>query len=173
MERAFHQRQGAHSSRRVPKVGLQLGSAMVILTAVLVSVGCPGKPPACDNCQPVQKALYECHHWANDPNGAPCSTTTCIENTLDSASCQYHPDQGGVPNCDTGTTTGPEVVQRIRTAVCPGGRVNWTVWIRIIYGCGSDCSSTTYNKACETTSCNGPLLRGPFNRGVRKKCGCS
>ena len=143
---------------------------LVFATLLLIFAG--GCRPKCENCQPKSATLFECHHWANDPNGAPCSTTTCIHNTLDSASCESFPDRSGDPKCDTDTARGGEVVQRIITADCPGGTVAWATWQTLYFGCGTNCTANVYQKACETERCQGPLLRGPFDRGVKKKCGC-
>lgn len=130
------------------------------------------KKPRCDNCHAVTATLYECHHWADDPDGTDCSRSLCIENQLDSATCDFHDDRSGKPQCDNKVVTGAEVVQRIRTASCPGGTVSWVTWITIYSGCDDECKANTWLKACETSSCDGTLKRGPFNRGEKKKCGC-
>jgi hypothetical protein len=149
----------------------QNSRALAIILFALAA-GCQQQPPRCELCAARNAVLAECHHFANDPDGTPCSTTLCINNTLDSASCQSFPDRKGAPDCDTKVDRGGEVVQRIITADCPGGNVNFTPWQTIVSGCGTDCRSAVYEKACETELCEGPLLRGPFDRGVRKKCGC-
>lgn len=152
----------------------------LLFIGVLVTTACPPKKPktevdtrpVCDDCRRVNATVLECHHWANDPNGAPCSTTECIENVLDTDSCQRYPGRTGAADCDTRVVPGGSVVQRIRAAACPGGRVAWTPWRTVYTGCGTDCDPQAFRIACRTEACDGPVVRGPFNRGRLGRCGC-
>jgi len=128
--------------------------------------------PKCENCYTVSSALYECHHWANDPNGASCSTIECIQNALSTATCIHYPARVGPSTCENQSTAGGMVVQTIHSNSCSGGIVLWSPWHTIHYtDCSSGCSEP-FNSACHTSNCPGPLIRGPFNRGTKKVCGC-
>lgn len=128
--------------------------------------------PKCDNAHVVSETGYECHHWADDPDGATCSKVECIKNVLNTATCDKHEDRTGTPNCDVDDDTGAAVIQSILTAKCPGGKVAWSIWHAINYGCEDDCDTNNYRHACETTSCSGKVVRGPYNRGFKYKVGC-
>ena len=146
----------------------------VVLSLYATGCGKDSRKARCDDCKPVRRTVLECHHWANASNGDACSTTECIENVLDSATCQEYAGRTGAPDCDNDTARGGEVVQRIFAFDCPGGIVAWQDWQTIVHGCGENCDSYTYRIACETKECGGDKpLRGPFNRGTRHSCGCS
>lgn len=168
MNRSHHAPSGCRAAGLAPPLLVLL----VLVASLLALPAQASDQPRCDNCQPVQDSLYECLHYAGDPNGTPCSTTACIENTLDSASCQFHAANTGTANCNTDTTTGPEIVQVVRQSDCPGGTVHWTNWRTLYFGCGSTCDPSPWEKACETNSCTGTITMGPYNRGQKKKCGC-
>lgn len=129
--------------------------------------------PKCEKCVPISDSLYECFHWANDPNGASCSTVLCIQNELNSASCGHKGDNWPCDkcNCDTAIVVPqqPEIVQRVRQQPCPGGTVSWTLWKQINYGCGT-CLRNYWYKACQTFDCTiGPEILYD-ERGFKKYC---
>jgi len=132
--------------------------------------------PICDNCHSVSEVLWECYHGKDDPNGTPCLRITCIQNVLNSATCDYKGPDWTCPKsrCDT-TWVFPlqgEIIQTIHDSPCTGGTVNRQIWKSLYYGC-TGCNLQPWQKSCEVFWCaNNPIpdLGGP--RGDKKKCGC-
>jgi hypothetical protein len=110
---------------------------------------------------------------ADDPNGASCSTVECIVNIVDTATCDNHPSRIGPSVCEAAPASGGMLVQTIHTSPCPGGTVAWMLrQIVITDDCGSECEADLITWTCGTDVCAGPLVRGPYNRGTRRVCGC-
>jgi len=131
--------------------------------------------PMCDNCHTLNETLWECSHWEDDPDGAPCSTIECILNLMYTASCSYKGSDWPCDKsrCDTLTVSPwePEQIQIIHVSPCPGGIVFWEDWkeMEIYWGCAT-CILHLYQKACETNNC----FFNPFQnyeRGSRNECG--
>ena len=131
------------------------------------------KRPKCDNCQPYVTTISECHHWADARDGTPCSITECIENKINTASCEHHATRTGNPNCDNERTLQAAVFQIIRTTDCPQKVVKWQTLKDIYAGCNEDCDLVSrYRVACLIESCTGKIARRKPGRGIRYKCGC-
>ncbi len=129
--------------------------------------------PRCDNCHAINDEFWECHHWANSPNGFACSTNTCIRNVVNTAGCDFHPGRSGNPDCDTDKAGTSKWVQTIIRGACPGGAVLWVERLRTYQGCDKECFlSHRIMVSCVTQPCSGPVIRGPFDRGRGKRCGC-
>ena len=135
--------------------------------------------PMCDNCHSVSDIIYECHHWATDPNGTPCSTIECIKNVMNTATCDYKGDDWPCrkSRCDT-TLVDPldppgEIIQTIHDSPCTGGTVDWETWKELHYGCTEGCWLQAYTKSCEVFWCaDNPIPGRGGPRGSKKKCGC-
>ena len=134
--------------------------------------------PICDNCHTVSETMWECHHWESDPNGTPCSTVECIENVLNSATCDYKGDDWPCKrsNCDTTLADGipapGEVIQTIHDSPCTGGTVDWELWYEHYYGC-IGCWIGGTLKSCEVFWCEDDPIPGRGGpRGLKKECGC-
>jgi hypothetical protein len=130
--------------------------------------------PRCDNCQAFVRSFAECVHYNNDPNGTPCSTTECIENLIDTASCTFHPNRIGPPNCNTLIVPHElRARQVVREMPCPAQNVSWNRFFTPYEGCGTNCvGSAPMEEACLVGACAGTLLRGPFERYGKGVCGC-
>ena len=130
--------------------------------------------PKCDNCQSFTRNFAECKHFQSDPIGTPCSTTECIENQMDTASCTRHPNRIGPAKCDTRILPS-EVFGRqwVRAMTCPAQNVTRTPFFTQSDGCGEDCTTSPPNwDSCLVDACTGVLLRGPFERYGKGVCGC-
>ncbi|MCP3903609.1 MAG: hypothetical protein GY715_08230 [Planctomycetes bacterium] len=133
---------------------------------------CGDATPVCDHCHNYSRNFNECLHWANDVNGAACSKKACINNIIDTDTCDHH-DRTGNSTCENKTEKKPLGIQRLYAAKCPGGNVAWNLFETIYYDdCGDTCFAHALYDSCVTPNCKGKLLRGPDNRGKRKKCGC-
>jgi len=131
--------------------------------------------PVCDNCQEYQRTFDECHHWANDPDGAACSVIECIHNVICSASCTHHDDRTGPPHCDTALVPGePEAIQYSYWMPCPGGVVSWHVFWEPYDGCGETCNRRLPKAdSCLTEGCSGEEeFLPPIRRPTQRTCGC-
>lgn len=135
----------------------------------------------CDNCHNFKGTFYECHHWASSANGYECGKGTskdlCIENVVDTDTCDRHTNRKDDPNCDTKedpNEKAPILYQTIRQSDCGNKnlKVKWVTYKIFWYGCNTDCNSIKILKACEIDACDGAKVRGPFPRGHRKQCGC-
>ncbi|MEK6674940.1 MAG: hypothetical protein AABZ47_04710, partial [Planctomycetota bacterium] len=138
--------------------------------------------PKCENCHPVIAVYYECGHFPDNPLG-PCGLTSCITNTIISASCDSFPYRLGPAKCNTfNTGIDGEVIQVLYILPIPfpncqtsnpGG---FHTWQQIYWGCGTTCiQDIPYQVRCDTGPCGGIIADEipPQLRGMRKSCtGC-
>jgi hypothetical protein len=119
--------------------------------------------------------MWECHHGASDSNGTPCLTDTCIENMMDTNTCDYKGPDWPCPKsrCDTWRVFPwePALVQIIHNSTCPGGTVNWEIWHQFYEGCTSCVEQEPITKACQTNSCAHNPYPVKNRRGSRRECG--
>jgi hypothetical protein len=133
--------------------------------------------PKCDNCHTVSENLFECGHYTDTPEGAPCATDWCIRNYMDTATCDYHgPDwPNPTKRCDTCLVypLEPDLIQERVDTPCPGPpqNVHWTTDMITYWGCDDACIANEWRNACETFGCPGEASRS-YERGLKMKCGC-
>jgi hypothetical protein len=132
--------------------------------------------PMCDTPHPVVELTYECYHDETYQEGDFCATDRVIENVLVTASCVYHPDRAGPPQCEVDELTdgSQELIQYVYVTPCPAQILTYFV-ARILYsGCGFRCSPTIYQDACPTTPVDPALkpIATVYGELPRKVIGC-
>lgn len=130
--------------------------------------------PRCENCQSFTRNFAECVHFVGDPNGTPCSTTECIENRIETATCTFYPVRSGPPKCDTQFSASTAWAwQWVRTMPCPAQNVSWNTFLTPYEGCGTNCTGWDPPRdSCLVGACIGNLVGGPFERLGKRVCGC-
>jgi hypothetical protein len=144
--------------------------------------------PVCDNCHYVSGEISECFH-SGVPPGSPCGPNECLRNVLQfTATCDYHPERVGDPQCDTAQHSDPKAYKIIQYRHgLPEGQtcsriLSYTPWnvSRTYFGCGKDCfpkdwpnsAQDVWNVGCVIPSCSGMQI-SVAPRGHAKVCGCS
>jgi hypothetical protein len=145
-----------------------LGSDTVCLPADLCR-------PVCENCHNVSFAFDECAHFTTDPN-EPCSTTQCIRNMIDTATCDFFLSRIGPPQCNTHElTTGTWATQELRDLVdasCASFDEGPFHLLTTLYrGCGTNCTGNEALMRCDTLGCEG-ILAATGSRRPARTCGC-
>ena len=118
--------------------------------------------PRCENCRTVSAVFYECSHSSGSD---ACSTTYCIENAIDTATCDFFPYRLGEPNCDTKTLPNvPWVVQRVRLLLDASCANYWPGDYHermplFNFGCQTTCDpwDGPIRTRCDTFDCLGAL----------------
>ncbi|MFH0980234.1 MAG: hypothetical protein V2A79_01680 [Planctomycetota bacterium] len=131
--------------------------------------------PQCANCRTLVDQFFECYHGSSED---PCDPRMCIENKINTATCEY---LGGVfpSECDTTIVPDqPEILQTVRDLLpdapdCQASGTDFHLWHRVLWGCGDYCLPFDWRVRCDTTACVGQAQTPqPLERGVKKKCGC-
>jgi hypothetical protein len=140
--------------------------------------------PRCEDCTSIQETIAECDHLREKPEGAPCSTTGCLENLIDTASCKSFPERIGPPDCNTRRMRWMDqdgyihveigIWQIFRRDVpCPAQTIEYEVVHPIYEGCEYDCqASAPIEVACTVPSCTGGNPDPPIGRAIKNVCGC-
>jgi len=130
--------------------------------------------PRCDNCHSINATVDECEHT---PQDIYCQINGCIEDVLDTATCDYKGDNWpcGKSKCHTVPVTPhlPAIIQYVRIpSDCPGGGlINYIPWITTYWGTCTSCGvQQAYWIACQTYGCVGPLDH-VNNRYDKLECG--
>lgn len=135
--------------------------------------------PKCENCHNVAGVFFECGHYTPDPN-EPCDQYACIQNTVDTNTCDSFPYRLGTPQCNTSPVASyqQEIFQVIYDLPLPTCETSnpgdYYVWQPIYYGCSGSCyPDPPIRFRCDTGPCGGQLRQvPPVPRGWKKKCGC-
>jgi hypothetical protein len=144
---------------------------LVIFNVTLLYMGNSEQDLIGANCNPnsctsASFMFYECHHWANDPDGAPCNSKQCIYNGITHSYCA-----SGENECKFKYDANEQLAyQSIRSVTnCPSAAtVHWNK-----HSNTDPCDGIQeYETACETTSCGGTELRSSRRYG-RNVCDTS